>query len=65
MPRIQQTVEQALAGQRKVLESMTPNEVLVEYARIFRESPPETVAAGALMERMLAEFKRKLEGGGS
>ena len=65
MPPHQQTVEQALAAQRRVLESMTPSEVLVEYARMFREAPPDNVATGELMERMLAELKRRLEASSS
>ena len=41
---------------RAMLESLTPAELAIEYARVFREIPPMTSTSGDLFQQMLAEF---------
>jgi hypothetical protein len=55
------TDSEAALTQRKVLESMTENELRVESARIFRHAPADSATTGELIEQMLAKFKRDAE----
>jgi len=41
---------------RTILESLTPAELAVEYARATGESPPDAAAPGDLIQRVIAEF---------
>jgi hypothetical protein len=60
-----ETIEEAVASQRKILGSLTPEELLLEYARVFHEPPPRDMATGELTTRVLARFKRILQTAGS
>lgn len=49
-----------ISAEQAALESMTPQELDLEYTRITGEPPPETATREALIKRVLAKLPHKI-----
>lgn len=54
-------IERAIVSVKAILESLTPTELILEYTRVFRDSPPEGQASGQLIEPILTRLRHDLE----
>jgi hypothetical protein len=50
--------DQELEAQRAIWESMTPDELELEYTRVFGEASQTTAAKGDLIQRLIAEYRQ-------
>jgi hypothetical protein len=57
-------IERNVESVKAILESLTPAELSLEYARALGEKPPDGLASGKQIEPILAKLRHDLQSDG-
>jgi hypothetical protein len=57
-------IERTVVSVKAILESLTPAELSLEYARALGEKPPDGLTSRRQIEPILAKLRRDLESDG-